>query len=54
MGKPKTWNDWLSLVILLGTPVLWVFGNVGDTVMGATIAGWTLVVQFYFRRAPEK
>jgi len=54
MGKPERWNDWLALIILLGVPALWVFGQMSETVSGATIAGWMLVVQYYFRRAPEK
>jgi hypothetical protein len=51
---PRIWNDWLALLILTGVPVLWVFANLNEIVLGATISGWTLVVQFYFRKAPDQ
>lgn len=50
---PKTWNDTLSLILVLGIPLLWAFGQLTGEVLGATIAAWMLVIQFYFRRAPE-
>lgn len=53
-GKPRIWNDWLALIILLGVPMLWVFGGLSETVTGATITGWTTVLFFYFRKAPPE
>lgn len=52
-GMPERWNDWLALLVLVGVPAMWVLGSLNDTVLGATIAGWMLVVQFYFRKAPD-
>ena len=49
-GPPKRWNDWLALLVLVGVPVLWVYGHLSDTVTGATITGWTLVIQHYWRK----
>jgi len=46
----------LALLAFIGIiPVLWVLNgagiiNVGETVVGATIAVWTLIAQFYFRK----
>jgi hypothetical protein len=51
---PRIWNDWLALLILTGAPILWVFADLNEIVLGATISGWTLVVQFYFRKAPDQ
>lgn len=54
---PRNWNDVLALVLLFVIPALWVLQGlktlelVGE-VIGATIMGWTLVLQYYFRRAP--
>ncbi len=53
-GLPRLWNDWLALLILMGVPALWVFAHLADTVLGATITAWTLVVQYYFRKAPDQ
>ena len=53
-GFPRIWNDWLALLILIGVPVLWVTGVLNEVLIGVTSAGWTLVVQFYFRRAPAE
>lgn len=52
-GKPQSWNDWLALIILIGIPAIWVWGHLQDIILGATIAGWTLVIQYYFRKAPD-
>ena len=53
----KTFNDRLALALLLGLPGLWVANKwlpIPPEALGATIAVWTLVAQFYFRqRAPE-
>ena len=54
--KPKTFNDTLALFLLLGIPGIWAGNHWIDftgEVIGATIAGWTLVIQYYFRRRPE-
>lgn len=47
---PQNWRDTLSVALVIGLPVLWVWGNLPEMVLGATIAGWTLVVQFYYRK----
>jgi hypothetical protein len=47
-------NDTLALVLIAGLPALWLSSKwlpVPGEVLGATIAGWMLVVQFYFRKA---
>ena len=52
----KTWNDRLSLLLLAGIPLLWIVNrwvNIPREAVGATIAVWTLVAQFYFRKAPQ-
>jgi hypothetical protein len=46
----------LALLAFIGIiPALWILEgkgtiNVGDTIIGATIAVWTLIAQFYFRK----
>lgn len=52
-GLPRNWNDYLALIIIVGTPALWVFANLNEIVLGATISVYTLVAQYYFRRAPD-
>lgn len=64
--KHKTVNNALALFLLLGVLGVWA-GNHFRTdevfwlkrwiqftgeIIGATIAGWTLVIQNYFRKAP--
>lgn len=49
---PRIWNDWLALLLLVGLPLLWVFYRLPEILEGGTLAGWTLVVQYYFRRSP--
>ena len=52
--KRRTFNDTLALILLVGIPGLWVANKwlpIPAEVTGATIAGWTLVVQHYFRKA---
>ena len=55
--RPKSWNDILALLLLVVIPLLWglqglkVIALAGE-VTGALIATWTMVVQYYFRRAP--
>lgn len=55
----KTWNDRLALLLLLAIPGLWILSGRGiialpAEVVGALIATWTLVVQYYFRKAPPE
>jgi len=46
----------LALLAFIGMiPALWMLEGagiikVGDTIIGATIAVWTLIAQFYFRK----
>lgn len=55
---PRNVNDWIALIILLLViPGLWVLVGLGMVTMpgeiiGATIAAWTLVLQYYFRKQP--
>ena len=57
--RPKAWNDILALLILVIIPVLWVLQGVyrwslpGD-VNGGLLVTWSLIVQYYFRRAPPE
>jgi uncharacterized membrane protein len=48
----QKWNDTLSLLIIVGVPgVIVSFGErVPEVALGAFIAGWTLTVQYYFRK----
>lgn len=54
----KDVNDILALVLLvLVIPGLWILDgrqivNLAGEVLGATIAVWTLIAQYYFRRRP--
>lgn len=53
----RTFNDRLALVLLGLIPLLWVLSGRGTIalppeVVGALIATWTLVVQYYFRKQP--
>jgi len=50
--RPKI-NDFLAVLILVGAPLLVVLTKLPDIAIGTLLAGWTLVVQFYFRKAPE-
>jgi len=54
---PQNFNDLLALILIFGIVLLWVLLgcsviNLPEVVTGALIATWTLVVQYYFRRAP--
>lgn len=54
----KNWNDVLALIVLVLIIVLWIVHgckaiNLSGEIIGATISGFTLVIQYYFRRAPE-
>ncbi len=54
----KRINDLLALLLLIVViPALWIAQargaiNLPGEVTGATIAGWTLVLQYYFRKQP--
>jgi hypothetical protein len=55
---PQNWNDILSLILVFMIPGLWIAQGCGKItlpteVTGALIVTWTLVIQFYFRKAPE-
>ena len=56
----KQFNDLLALITLIVIiPGMWVADGLGlleinGAVIGATIMGWTLVLQYYFRRKPPK
>ena len=57
--KPKTWNDVLAMTFGLVILSLWVLSgtcviNLPDIVLGATISTFTLIVQFYFRKAKRQ
>lgn len=52
-------NDLIALLILIIViPALWILQGMGKLsmsgeIIGATIMGWTLVLQYYFRKAPD-
>lgn len=48
---PRKFNDLLALLIIVGLPVYWAAFRPEDIVVGTTLGGWTLVCQFYFRKA---
>ena len=53
----KTFRDRLALVLVAGIPALWILAgtivSLPEAALGATIAVWTLVAQFYFRKKME-
>ena len=49
-------NDIIALVLLTGIIALWIVQGLNkidlpEVILGATIAGWTLIIQYYFRKA---
>ena len=53
----KSFNDRIALVLIALIPALWIVNHwlqLPAEVVGATIAGWTLILQFYFRKKPEE
>ena len=57
--KPKTWNDVLALVFGLVILTLWTLAgtciiDLPDIILGATISAFTLIIQFYFRKAQSE
>ncbi len=56
---PQDWNDILAIFVIIGLPLLLTFVYAAkiplpDIVVGAFIGGWTLAVQFYYRKAPPE
>jgi hypothetical protein len=54
---PQNFNDFLALILIVLIAGLWVVEGINmvalrDDVNGALVVLFTLVVQFYFRRAP--
>ena len=56
---PQNWNDMLALLLIIIIPALWILYGKGmikidESVNGALISTWTIVVMFYFRKAPTE
>jgi hypothetical protein len=56
---PKDFNDFLCLFLITMIMILWLLIGIGiltlpETVIGATIVTWTLLVNYYFRKAPTE
>lgn len=56
---PQNFNDFLALLLILGIVAVWVMQGCEKVklpaeVIGALIATWTMVVQYYFRKAKEE
>ena len=54
---PQNFNDFLALVLIFGILGVWLLQgankiNMPTEVTGGLLVTWTLVVQFYFRKAP--
>ncbi len=48
---PQNFNDFLAVfAFLILIPSLWVWGDLSETVEGATIVTWVLIGNFYYRR----
>lgn len=52
-------NNLLALIVVVGIPLLVAMAGVlsiplPEIAVGAFIAGWTLVIQFFFRKAEPK
>jgi hypothetical protein len=55
---PQNFNDLLALVLIAGIMVIWILTArdiicLPAEVVGALIATWTLIVQYYFRKKPD-
>ena len=53
----KNFNDRLALLLIITIPLMWIMHasksiSLPPEVVGALIATWTLVIQYYFRKAP--
>ena len=56
MIRWKSWNDQLSLLLIVGIPGLWLAHHwvpMPPEVIGSTITAWSLVIFFYFRKKPN-
>lgn len=54
--KTKTINDVLALILIFLIPGIWLSNKwivLPGEVMGALIATWTIIIQFYFRKKGE-
>ena len=62
MNKLLGWlsfNDRLAILLLVGIPVIWLLDawngielKLASEVSGALIATWTMIITYYFRKAP--
>ena len=53
----RNFRDRIALLLVIAIPGLWVaqaFIAIGDQAIGASIVGWTMIVQFYFRKAESE
>ena len=51
--KRKGFNDTLALIFGVGIPGLWVLNHwypMPSEAVGASIAGWTMIIVHYFRK----
>jgi hypothetical protein len=53
---PQNFNDLLALLLIFILPILWLLHGMKtitlpNEVVGALIVTWTLIIQFYFRKA---
>jgi hypothetical protein len=56
---PQRFNDLLALILIFGIVALWILQGINklsmpSEVTGALIVTWTLIVQFYFRKAVDE
>ena len=56
---PANWNDALSIPVVMGLPILLVATYalaipIPEIVVGTLIGGWTLAVQFYYRKSKSE
>ena len=53
----KTFRDRLVLILVVGIPILWILAGtvvaLPEAALGASIAMWTLCIQFYVRKKAE-
>lgn len=55
----RTFNDLLALALVVMMVGLWALDGYGliqlpEAVLGGTIAAFTLIIQFYYRRSPPE
>ena len=51
---PQNWNDTLSLIGIVIISIMWKWGSFPEGVNGALIVTWTLIWNFYFRKATSE